>query len=410
MCRLKGVRAVCSILIVFFSILILVNSCQGDRNFNFPEKNFSNFQDEIELLDARVLSFAVDQETNNSLIHSIQWQKTANGEVFSYLYSRKNTLFVYKKSDSDSSAEKIKFLIDGSEGVGQLQIYDKHYYISSDSILIFNSLTGKLHLCNNQGKSYRYYSLYDLENSDQNNTYPFSFKSAPHIRVADAFYFACVIGNYSTDFKNFNGILKINLNGTIERFAPMPKLYNEAFWGYSLLYSASVDYNPHTKNLLVDFPIDPNVYEYNTFGEIVSTHSIGSKFFNKIVPYDWNVEMGFSNSNWDVYEKVNKHSSTQFSFFGVVFNPHQDLYYRLAFMPDDIEKIRLGKFGKDFSISIFDKDFKKIGETEVFDGEKYNIGNLFITDKGIAIGRKDLNAEDEDHIHFSLFEAQKIRN
>jgi hypothetical protein len=78
----------------------------------------------------------------------------------------------------------------------------------------------------------------------------------------------------------------------------------------------------------------------------------------------------------------------------------------VAYIRPTLEKFRLGTSTPDFSISILDKEFKKIGE-QFFDGSVYRASMIFLGKNGLYIGRPDLYSQDEDTMPFSLMKLKR---
>ena len=62
-----------------------------------------------------------------------------------------------------------------------------------------------------------------------------------------------------------------------------------------------------------------------------------------------------------------EYSRTSSDFNKIISDPYRGYYYRVAYIRPTLEEFRSGNTVIDFSISILNEDFKKIGE-KLFDG------------------------------------------
>lgn len=310
-----------------------------------------------------------------------------------------------------SLSRVIEFEEEGPNGVGSLTYGDLHFYLSQDSVLIFNSNAQKLFLCDSNAKVYRKYDFSDYLQKNELNAYPHLF--SPLVKFNNSIFFINGITSYQKSFdrNQYKMIMRLDLDsGEITSGVPLPEIYEEGYWGATPLYMPYIDIDFDKQNLLVSHPVSPFIFNYDTeLNQILTWEASSSKI--SLEPFD-KVNNGYLyGKDLKFFTKANDKYREQSYYHTVLVDPYRKLYYRINKLALGIEKIRQGKlFTPDFTISVFDDTYQKVGESEIFDGEKYFHNHVFVTPQGIAIGRKDLNAEDENHIHFSLFEAKKIGN
>jgi hypothetical protein len=90
------------------------------------------------------------------------------------------------------------------------------------------------------------------------------------------------------------------------------------------------------------------------------------------------------------------------SYGGIYFDEKNKLYYRLSYKARTQEEYNQGKFWKICTVSIFNSNFKKIGESLL--GEKYNSGSMIVED-GLIYCISE--SESENRIKIVVFKIEK---
>ena len=102
------------------------------------------------------------------------------------------------------------------------------------------------------------------------------------------------------------------------------------------------------------------------------------------------------------------------SYSHIMYDKYRDIYYRFAEMPCELganEYVYNDAKAREFSVIIFDKDFRIIGETK-FPGNKYFYKMSFIGRDGLYISENnEANPEfDENKLVFACFGLQDLKN
>ena len=102
------------------------------------------------------------------------------------------------------------------------------------------------------------------------------------------------------------------------------------------------------------------------------------------------------------------------SYSHIMYDKYRDIYYRFAEMPCELgpnEYVYNDAKAREFSVIIFDKDFRIIGETK-FPGNKYFYKMSFIGRDGLYISENnEANPEfDENKLVFACFGLQELGN
>lgn len=386
-------------------ILIFLISLSCDKIEKGAVKQVSSYRF---VESSEPVKFELDTLISNDFTqYSMQWSDSGlKFPFFSLLDGNNNRLLVYD-NETGKLTRRVYFAKEGPDGIGELLPNDRHFYISNDSIVVFNSMSGTVFLTDNMGKPYKKYKLLDFDKINDIASYPHNFQQL--YKIGTNLFFACTISRLN-GLNEIKMILRLNLDTSLFDYqVPLPDLYKNSFWGESSMYFSYFTVNPHENKILVSYPLTNQVYVYNSAFSSKREVDMKSQYITQVKPYDddKNVVTKYT-QDYSYFIKVNEESAKKSVYMTVYYDQYSKLYYRVNKLGLSLEKIRKGKTGRDFTISIFDEDFNKVGETTIFDGEKYSIGNLIVTGKGLAIGRKDLNAADENHIYFSLFEAKKV--
>ncbi len=214
-------------------------------------------------------------------------------------------------------------------------------------------------------------------------------------------YFYCLPNRNQKTYFGYPMIGKFNLEAnTFERIVSLPQVYDAGFWSSLLLFKPFFTYNDKKNTMVVSFPVTPYLYETDLDGKILNNFYVGSKFFGKTKPmyedmdyqfnkarnFDKEADYTFSNSRYSKihYDKVNK------QYFRIT-NPEK-------------EKINVNDRDRnsDFTIIVTDENFIKIAEKK-FNYKKYDIHRSGFINGTVYLARKDLYAEDENHMFFSKF-------
>ena len=100
-------------------------------------------------------------------------------------------------------------------------------------------------------------------------------------------------------------------------------------------------------------------------------------------------------------------------YFHVMYDKYRDVYYRFVEHPCELaqnEGYMDSPKSREFSVIIFDKNFRIIGETK-FPGNKYFIRMSFVGRDGLYISENNLaNPDfDEDKLVFACFKLEDVK-
>lgn len=189
------------------------------------------------------------------------------------------------------------------------------------------------------------------------------------------------------------GAFNIN-TGIRDNFIYFPDFYFQANWGYTnyrqLYHCFDED------EMIVSFPAADFLYKYSLTTYSMDSVRATSKFIGKIKPLS--KRSGLKTN----LEKSARFYASNPSYGPVYYDKYRKVYYRFAELPRKRAEFDpndpMGSVMKSQSIIILDKDFQKIGESQI--GNKYRILNTIITHDGILLNRLE---KDETKIIYDIY-------
>ena len=170
---------------------------------------------------------------------------------------------------------------------------------------------------------------------------------------------------------------------------------------------ANFTYNPTKKNLVVNYPISPFLYEYSLEGVKIDSTYVGSKFIEVIKPMTYDINDALKkNRDW---EKEKMYSKSTSDYSKVMYDAKNNLYYRIVYIRPSEEDVKSGNGVLNFSVIITDDKFQKLGEQK-FSSKTHTNSMILVSDLGLMIARRDLYNKDEDKMTFSIFNVSEITN
>jgi len=209
------------------------------------------------------------------------------------------------------------------------------------------------------------------------------------------------LGNQNKPNQFFRIPLGANYDIKLEKmtvnFIKYPDIYQHGEkWGF--YHSQSSQCVNNKAEIIVSFPLDPNVYVYNKNGNMVKVvNAPCSYFLGKITPFEHPGEEEKYSYNEDKYEQI-------------IYDKYRDIYYRFATkgvagkIPVSSEMLYKGLF-KPLYIIILDKNLSKIGEVELPENSYYFL-NSFVSTDGLYISNSHPNNSNksENQLTFSCYQ------
>lgn len=377
--------------------LLLLFSCNSKPEIQFSTANHTEFENKFELTSKGMKNLELDEETGFRH-YSLRTDRIKDKEYISFINSMNNSVYIYE-SKSNNLITKIPLERDGDNGIGSLSIA-AHALLSLDSLFIFNTSTGRSYILNNQGEIVNKWTMIDYRNAfSEPNPEPSTM--SPIVRINDSFYFSCSFDRYLNDYSTSYSIAKFNIKtGKTEFMIALSEAYNKGYWGDQFKYNPSFDYDFDNK-LVVSFPIDPELHTYSLDGEFIGKYFESSKYITSMTPFKEKASFGVKKDHGIRDTEQLEYSLTNSDFRRIIFDPYRQFYYRIAYIRPSVDQFRSGQRLTDFSISILDRSFRKVGERK-FDSDKYSPSSILLSEDGLLLGRTDLYANDENLMSFEI--------
>jgi hypothetical protein len=175
-----------------------------------------------------------------------------------------------------------------------------------------------------------------------------------------------------------------------------PNFYRERFWPESFV-SLSTAKN-HSNEL---------IYSWAASDSLIVLDSKHQKLKTVLAKSIYSKPTLFGNEPISESDKW-KLNVTNLSYIQILYDSFREVFYRIVLLPREVEDHEYldhtSTYLNDFSVMVFDKDFKFLGETK-FSGGVYHPYLAFVGKKGLYISRGNpYNPENnEDSLTFDVF-------
>ncbi|MGK0488297.1 MAG: hypothetical protein ACJAXB_001479 [Candidatus Endobugula sp.] len=346
----------------------------------------------------REMQLQFDNETAYPYALGSTFQYCKDTREIVYLNRITHSLKYYDYKTGEQSRET-KLELEGPDNVG-MDPYYVHYH-SRDSIFIISRGNNfDLSLVNSKGEKINSYDY-------GSNLYA-DYESVPIPKASTIFGAIEVVGDdlylgieipSKREQLSVAPIIKINLKTkTVEHLkAPIPykgiNLKRLANPQQVEFYSTRITYNKKTEKLIVNFPLEHDFYTLDDRG----TQSIDGKsnVIGDFVFLDKDRE-NYPRNHFDLKSQINNSAW----YFGILYDPYQDLYYRIGRIEGNASLYKRELAGEDvktpytYSISVFDADFKLLADTTITTAGGIFHRGSFIGPDGLWVAQLNVNGED----------------
>ena len=385
---------------------LLWSCAKKEKVYYFQEENGIEFNEQLKLVETDTISFPLDHTTTFDH-YSIQITKNDEDSCHYLSFFNHIDKSITYYNFSDRKAHKIFLEEEGKNGLGTLTVTTAHFFISPSNIYIYNPWKRMLFEIDENGAIKEKHKAVD----------PFSAKDTPFPEpsTADPFiidkgkvYFTCGLSKPQKNYTHYGMVMVYDLTTKESKFIiPLPDEYNDVFWGTQFKYMANFTYNPTKKNLVVNYPVSPFLYEYSLEGKKLDSTYVGSKFIEVIKPMTYDINDALKkNRDW---EKEKMYSKSTSDYSKVMYDAKNNLYYRIVYIRPSEEDVKSGNGVLNFSVIITDDKFQKLGEQK-FSSKTHTNSMILVSDLGLMIARRDLYNKDEDKMTFSIFNVSEITN
>ena len=236
----------------------------------------------------------------------------------------------------------------------------------------------------------------------------FSYAHYPSFMIDSVIYFAQRAGKPSikrNEWKTIPMFASMNLRDGKTSRSPLcfPSIFDtdvkEITTGHEFVY----DYNYKDNRLVCSFIVFDSLMVTDDM-KTVRWYDGKSRYLDRMRPILKEGSDGFIGI---------KEAVEAASYSHIMYDKYRDVYYRFAEMPCELgpnEYVYNDQKAREFSVIIFDKDFRIIGETK-FPGNKYFYKMSFIGRDGLYISENnEANPEfDENKLVFACFKLQDLK-
>ena len=369
--------------IFLFSLLILIG-CRNVRNES------SEIKDDPQIMNVSGQKQLYMGETDYPTSGTIRYYEQDGKSYVVQCNDRMRTIAVYDYTTGKKVGEKdVSRLLPG----GELFAYNSDTIVSTidadPSIVSF--------YCPENRSSMNVPVVVEEHHIEQ---YPRCFPEGA-IFMNGKWYFSCYrLGEYPELMdkgKDRLPVLEVDFQKDKWEFiGGYPELYAQNNMGSLNYWVPFICGNTEENKILIGYSASPDIHIYSVKERTTESVSIKSIYADTIpLPLTKKGRDYFSDS--DSY-----YHFAQYPHYGpLCYDPWKRLYYRfvgIGLNDWELDKNPLLQYQKKWSVMIFDRSFKKLGEKAI--GDKYNTIYHFVSPEGLYILDKDKN---EDIATYSLF-------
>ena len=386
-------------LIVGISLIILV-SCQSKQESMEPVYK-------TELVETKKITLPVDENTyylSKTIFHFEENGK----EYLSFGNQTKRqyaTEIIIYDLDSQDIHKRFPLLKEGPNAIPAA--YGAVPLRNSNTFIYFQSNIGRVTLSDNNGQVPRRYSITSPDGNPVYFTEGLSYARFPSFMIDSTIYVAQNAGKPSVKRHEWGTIpmfASLNLrNGKVQRSSIcFPSIFDNDVKDVTSGYSFVYDYNYKSNRLICSFLGFDSLMVTDDMKNI-RWFDGKSRYLKRMRPVLREGVDGFAGL---IKEKEAA------SYSHIMYDKYRDIYYRFAEMPCELgpnEYVYNDQKAREFSVIIFDKDFRIIGETK-FPGNKYFYKMSFVGRDGLYISENnEANPEfDENKLVFACFGLQDL--
>jgi Domain of unknown function (DUF4221) len=379
--------------LLFSSLLMILFEVSCTKNTDSTSNCDFQHVDSLTLVKHKEIEIGIDS-TMSVYPRSIQIFKQKNLSKRLIVFDDIIDQISFYDLNNLNQTKKVKILREGPKGIGEGRISGIQV-VQEDSILV--AVDQKIHLINSKGESFDHIDF--VRNNSEVSGMPFITSEQPAHVDGKNLFVSIFPDRSSFELKNFNesvmkAFAKVNWKTkAIELVAPYPEPYRKGIYGPNFLFNFQV-FNRYTDQFVFSFPAYSNLQIYDkNFSIKPKLVQAFNKNFCTIPPME-KVE--------NEYGGYTRFFVKTPSYGGIYFDEKNKLYYRLSFSGRSQEEYMQGKTWKICSVSIFNSNFKKIGESLL--GEK-NISSSIIVDNGLIYCMSE--SKNESRIKIVVLKVEK---
>lgn len=391
-------------------ILFTFWACEKSEtsSLSYSKKNAKVYEKKVELVDKGEVYFPIDSSVSIDF-GEIQYLETESKPYLTIFDPTTPILHVYDY-ENQKKINTIIFPLQGPAGVGGNTSGMGHLMYSLDTIIIYNIWTRNLFLFNTEGEK-----LVAIGLPEPDDIY-FSGRLAdsPPFRVGNYVVipntYQGVKGGMLIQSQEIPAFLTVNIDTQeISFIGKRSKVYDE---GYNIAGDNSFNFgvfNSNDNSIVYSFRQDHHVYKTDIAGNNESMHFVGSEHFEELPALEADFNKGFEyENNGDERERVRQYILMNPKYDAIKYDRWNDLYYRFAFLPRNMEDYLESPYRLEPTIVIFDENFNKVGERKLDAKGYYSVAKIndsFVTNDGLLIPWR--NPDKEDVLTFKVFKLEQ---
>lgn len=372
-------------------IIVSLSSCSNGKD------SLEDYSEPVlthTLKKVREYEIEIDSVTAPNFKH-FQYYQQCEQEYFTILNPIDQQLNFYDLN-TKKLARKIPLPYQGPHGVGNLQGLTSGYHIhNQDSIFILNRNHGRLYLLNGQSEKLHTHAFV------RSKTLPsagIGVSCPMYINKNQAYLLNVQTGidhlkknkNYRSDYAT-----KIDLETYNHHyFLSYPETYTKGSWGYQL-HKKFWAINPYQEKIVVSYPLDQFLYEYDLEGQLVDRYPAVCSLRSPPRSMTRN-ERGSDQGQSSYFLAQDRYDQ-------LYFDPVRRIYIRdflVGITPEELK--RINRNSKIRYLVLLDEKFNKIGEVVE---RSFGPLLLFFNEEGI---HKVVPSKDEDVMKFEVYEYSEI--
>ena len=388
-----------TLLLAYLVGCIFLSACQSSSND-------STATYDIDLVESKKITLPIDENTYY-FSHALFQYEEDGKEYLSFENTKKHqyNIHIY----DISSQEMVKTILMQKEGPnGVPAVRGSRYVENLGNFLLFQHNARHITLYSAKEEVLRNYRMVSPK-------FPFigfnvdSYYYNPSFLKDSVLYLAADVikpNIKKEDWKTIPMLLSLDLRTGEIDFPPInyPSVFNQDVKNLSVGSEFSYDYNQKEKRLVCSF------ISYDSLMVSDDLHTV--KWFNGKSRYlEENLKPRLAEASDGLREFAALKQSGH--YFHLMYDRYRDVYYRFVEHPCEPGP---GEYpvddpkAREFSVIIFDKDFRIIGETK-FPGNKYHNKMSFVGRDGLYISENNLaNPDfDEDKLVFACFKLENSK-
>ena len=387
-----------TLLLAYLVSCIFLSACQSSSNG-------STVTYDIGLVESKKITLPIDENTYYESKAIFPFEKDGKEYLhFLNALKRQYEIIIYDMTSGEMS-KRIQLHKQGPDGVPAVMASKP--FIDGMNSLLYQTNVGRITLLSDEGKVLRNYPIVSPEGHFM-AFLPCSYFYTPTFVKDSVLFVAPKISKSSIKKEEWVTIpmfFGLNLNTGKIDYLPInyPPIFDHDVKRMADGAAFSYDYN-HAHNRLV--------CSFVSYDSIMVSSDLNSvKWYNGKSRYLKSKKPRLIEVGEGMQELVE--TKEEGHYFHIMYDKFRDVYYRFVEHPCELgedEGYMDNPKAREFSVIIFDKDFRIIGETK-FPGNKYHNKMSFVGRDGLYISENNLaNPDfDEDKLVFACFKLENSK-